>query len=180
MQIFQGPKSSIRQEPSVPTYFGMLKLATLPFLELSNIKIRIDWFISIITIKVRLYKTFDWPDFIEFYRAGFGLFCLLLGRFECMKNWSLRFFDLYQENFPTYQAFQKSRFSLLQHSDSKTGAFYENTKIDKVQLFWEGHKILRNFTLLLTGTRTKVRWRFRKILWPSQNIWTLKDSLLSF
>ena len=22
--------------------------------------------------------------------------------------------------------------------------------------------------------RTKVRWRFRKILWPSQNIWTLK------
>ena len=25
--------------------------------------------------------------------------------------------------------------------------------------------------------RTKVRWRFRKILWPSQNIWTLYRSL---
>ena len=24
--------------------------------------------------------------------------------------------------------------------------------------------------------RTKVRWRFRKILWPSQNIWTLQTS----
>ena len=24
--------------------------------------------------------------------------------------------------------------------------------------------------------RTKVRWRFRKILWPSQNIWTLQAS----
>ena len=23
--------------------------------------------------------------------------------------------------------------------------------------------------------RTKVRWRFRKILWPSQNIWTLSN-----
>ena len=28
-------------------------------------------------------------------------------------------------------------------------------------------------TLLLTGTRTKVRCRFRKILWHSQIIWTL-------
>ena len=26
--------------------------------------------------------------------------------------------------------------------------------------------------------RTKVRWRFRKILWPSQNIWTLIEILL--
>ena len=26
--------------------------------------------------------------------------------------------------------------------------------------------------------RTKVRWRFRKILWPSQNIWTLLQILL--
>ena len=26
--------------------------------------------------------------------------------------------------------------------------------------------------------RTKVRWRFRKILWPSENIWTLMFSLL--
>ena len=26
--------------------------------------------------------------------------------------------------------------------------------------------------------RTKVRWRFRKILWPSQNIWTLSHSFV--
>ena len=26
--------------------------------------------------------------------------------------------------------------------------------------------------------RTKVRWRFRKILWPSQNIWTLSKHVI--
>ena len=45
----------------------------------------------------------------------------------------------------------------------------------KVHILWEGHKILQKsppyFWLALHWT--KVRWRFRKILWPSQNIWTL-------
>ena len=45
----------------------------------------------------------------------------------------------------------------------------------KVHIFWEGHKILRNLHLALH--RTKVRWRFRKILWPSQNIWTLSATI---
>ena len=41
-------------------------------------------------------------------------------------------------------------------------------------IFWEGHKIWKISTLLLTGTtRTKVRYRFYKILWSSQNIWIL-------
>ena len=46
----------------------------------------------------------------------------------------------------------------------------------KVHIFWEGHKILRNLHLTFEWhytCRTKLRWRFRKILWPSQNIWTL-------
>ena len=38
-------------------------------------------------------------------------------------------------------------------------------------------KFCEIFTLFLTGTKyicmTKVRWRFRKIFWPSKNIWTL-------
>ena len=38
----------------------------------------------------------------------------------------------------------------------------------KVPIFWEGHKILRN--LPLTFDCMYCRWRFRKILWPSQNI----------
>ena len=42
----------------------------------------------------------------------------------------------------------------------------------KVQIFWEGHKILRNLHLTFDYSQ-KVRWRFHKILWPSQNIWTL-------
>ena len=44
-------------------------------------------------------------------------------------------------------------------------------------------KFCEIFTLLLTGTtlhRTKVRWRFCKILWPSQNIWTLNENINTF
>ena len=46
----------------------------------------------------------------------------------------------------------------------------------KVHTFWEGHKILRNLNLTFCPmqSQSKVRWRFRKILLPSQNIWTLK------
>ena len=54
----------------------------------------------------------------------------------------------------------------------KTNDQLDSMKLNvvKVHTFWDGHKILR---ILLIGHRTKVRWRFRKILWPSQNIWTL-------
>ena len=49
----------------------------------------------------------------------------------------------------------------------------------KVHIFWEGHK---NFAksppyFWLALHRTKVRWRFRNILWPSQNIWTLSQNM---
>ena len=40
----------------------------------------------------------------------------------------------------------------------------------KVHIFREGHKILRNLHQLLAVRRTNNWWRFRKILWPSQNI----------
>ena len=42
----------------------------------------------------------------------------------------------------------------------------------KVNLFWEGHKILIN----LYHRRTNLRWWFRKILWPSQNKLTLMSN----
>ena len=41
-------------------------------------------------------------------------------------------------------------------------------------MFWEGHKIW------LALHRTKVRRRFLKILWPSQNIWTLMIIKVNF
>ena len=67
----------------------------------------------------------------------------------------------------------------------------------KVHMFWEGHKIWRNIPLTFDGMycsqklgedfakfcgllriyelyiKSKVRGRFCKILWPSQNKWTL-------
>ena len=45
----------------------------------------------------------------------------------------------------------------------------------KVHIFWEGHKIFVKHPpyIWLTLHRTKVRWRFRRILWPFQNKWTL-------
>ena len=49
----------------------------------------------------------------------------------------------------------------------------------KLHIFWEGHKILQNLHLL-SFCQSKSRWRFRKSLWPSQNIWTLIATLLWF
>ena len=43
----------------------------------------------------------------------------------------------------------------------------------KVHIFWEGQKSLRN--LHLTFVLCSARWRFRKILWPSQKIWTSRN-----
>ena len=46
----------------------------------------------------------------------------------------------------------------------------------KVHIFWEGHKILWNvhqFFVLCIYCQSNNWWRFRRIVWPSQNIWTL-------
>ena len=50
----------------------------------------------------------------------------------------------------------------------------------KVHIFWEGHTLLRNLhlTLVLCSCQSIMGWRFRKILWPSQNVWTLPLLLL--
>ena len=46
---------------------------------------------------------------------------------------------------------------------------------DKVHIFWEGHKILRNLPLTFDRMYCSQKlWEdFAKFLWPSQNIWTL-------
>ena len=51
-----------------------------------------------------------------------------------------------------------------------------------VHIFWEGHNIFAKSSphFWLALHRTKVRWRFHKILWPSQNIWTLLLRLVHF
>ena len=57
-----------------------------------------------------------------------------------------------------------------------TTHFIHKVIVYKVHIFWEGHKILRNLHRRFDQYilhRTNLRWRFRKILWPSQNIWTL-------
>ena len=52
--------------------------------------------------------------------------------------------------------------------------------IHKVYTFWEGHTIMRNLhlTFALCSASQKYWWRFRKILWPSQNTWTLSSTVL--
>ena len=45
-------------------------------------------------------------------------------------------------------------------------------------MFWEGHKIFWNLHQLFDWQylhRTNNWWRLRKILWPSQNMWTLTN-----
>ena len=46
----------------------------------------------------------------------------------------------------------------------------------KVHIFWEGHKSLRNLPLTFDYSTYSQRGRFRKILWPSQYIWTLTQN----
>ena len=52
-------------------------------------------------------------------------------------------------------------------------------KAVKIHIFWEDHKILLKFHLAfdyspcLQYTQSIIKWRFRKILWLSQNICTL-------
>ena len=48
----------------------------------------------------------------------------------------------------------------------------------KVHIFWEGHKFFWKSPpyFWLQYIVSKVSWRFRKILWPSQNIWTLLNA----
>ena len=57
----------------------------------------------------------------------------------------------------------------------------------KVHIFWEGHKILRNFHLTsvlctyVVPVKSKVKISQKPILWPPQNIWPLsKWSITSF
>ena len=46
-----------------------------------------------------------------------------------------------------------------------------SNEVGKVHMFWEDHKILRNLHLrFVFCSASKI---FQKILWPSQNIWTL-------
>ena len=44
----------------------------------------------------------------------------------------------------------------------------------KVQIFWEGHKVWKNLPLKIWHywVASNCKW---KILWPSQNIWTVSD-----
>ena len=58
--------------------------------------------------------------------------------------------------------------------------FFTSVYLVKVHIFWEGHKIFAKSSpnFWLQYIRSNVRGRFRKILWPSQNIWTLCNYLL--
>ena len=62
------------------------------------------------------------------------------------------------------------------NSISTGGSDYAH-HIIKVHIFWEGHKILWNLQhrfVVCSTYQSNLWWRFRKNLWPSQNIWTLK------
>ena len=51
--------------------------------------------------------------------------------------------------------------------------------LHKVHIFWKATKFCEISTLFLSvSTVVKVRWRFRTIVWPSQNIWTLPTQTL--
>ena len=61
--------------------------------------------------------------------------------------------------------------SLVKCSDKLECHTY-TLKSFKVHIFWEGHKILPNLHCRFDGYYIG-QIRFRKNLWPSQNVWTL-------
>ena len=56
---------------------------------------------------------------------------------------------------------------------------FEKTQHFKVHIFSDGHKVFAKSAPYFWQAqhRTKVRWRFLKILWPSQNIWPYSNIL---
>ena len=87
----------------------------------------------------------------------------------------------------TYQiisSYRKTYFLNLYINETCKGRFFDNWhiinvvywmnkfKTEKRNNFWEVKKLSKFFWQKATF-RTNLRWRFCKILWPSQNIWTL-------
>ena len=84
--------------------------------------------------------------------------------------------------FNFYQVFLKKEIP----RNTKNFPSYDRIKVDvlvfyigmycKVHIFWEGQNFAKSpLCFWLALHRTKVRRRFCKILWPSQNIWTLNE-----
>ena len=76
-----------------------------------------------------------------------------------------------------FARFLSQTICLVSHNADHSAVGHKSQfKVVKVHIFWEGHTILRNLGQLFDWQyihRTKNWWRFRKILWLSQNIWTL-------
>ena len=55
--------------------------------------------------------------------------------------------------------------------------FELKSSVGKVKVFWEGHKNLKKSpnSLTLLSTSVKKLGDFFEILWPSQNMWTLRN-----
>ena len=78
-----------------------------------------------------------------------------------------------------YGPCKRSMTIILKFEKTKLNLALRNTFLIKVHIFLKGHKILQNLHLTFVWhyiDKTKVRWKFRKILWPPQNIWTLKKN----
>ena len=57
--------------------------------------------------------------------------------------------------------------------------YYILVQYCKINIFWKGHKILQYIHRRFDWhyiLRSNLRLRFRKIMWPPQNIWTLRPS----
>ena len=77
--------------------------------------------------------------------------------------------DLWPQNIQVRKLFKGGNYYWLCRYSKKL------ERLRKLHIFLEGHKILQNLHLTFKRRqhRTKVSWRFCKILWTSQNIWTL-------
>ena len=82
--------------------------------------------------------------------------------------------------FDCYTAILKNLNFCANSARSKTWSRKNISWIERKSLLTKPSNVLPFLHIKLNwrknSKRTKVRWRFRKILWPSQNIWTLSSS----
>ena len=99
------------------------------------------------------------------------------------KTWDIYFWNIYLKL--SFEAFCRSRgtsrittytFRLIEHIRDVWNCRKIRLVKCKVHIFWEGHKILRNFHprfYCMYVVQSNLNCRFCENLWPSQNIWAL-------
>jgi hypothetical protein len=94
------------------------------------------------------------------------VYCLTLGNWWFLISWFICWIRTFSQQ-------QPNRF--VMSSFCNFYFYLWNVSLSKVEVLWESHKTFTksSFFFLNYWVASKIRGRFWKMLWPSQDIWTL-------